>query len=89
LGYNEDSVMAKQYVLCKVDPQFRMVVFVGGDPRMPTFYPNDPAGAFKAESIDEALACRSLMPYQLGGGAEAYHVHELLPDGQVIDVEPR
>jgi hypothetical protein len=76
----------KQCVLCKRDPQYNVVVFVGGgDPRTPTF-DRDVTRAAKFESVDDALLCRSLMPHQLGG-TEKYRVHELLPDGQIIDVE--
>jgi hypothetical protein len=78
----------KTYVLCKKHPLIgpHAIAFVCGlDPRMPTFDPTaKPAARF--ETPEDAVRFRSLMPHQLGG-TEAYHVYELLEDGQLIDVE--
>jgi hypothetical protein len=57
----------------------------GSHPKMVMFHP-DVEHAARFGCIDEALAFRSLMDYQLGG-TEKYRVHELLPDGRFIDVE--
>jgi hypothetical protein len=75
-----------KYVLCKVDPQFGVEMFVCGHPRMPSF-DRDSGRAAKFESAEEALAFRSRMDHQIGG-TDKYRVHELLPDGRIIDVEP-
>jgi hypothetical protein len=78
--------MAKVYILCKQYPEVGAVTFVcGPDPRMPTFHPT-PEPAARFEEMEDALLFRSLMPHQLGG-TEKYRVHELLPDGRIIDVE--
>lgn len=78
--------MAKVYVLAKQYPEMGgAAVFVCGDPRMPTFHPTaEPA--FRFEEMEDALLYRKAMPHQLGG-TEPYRVHELLPDGRIIDVE--
>jgi hypothetical protein len=53
---------------------------------MPTFdYEVERAARF--DTIEDARLCRSLMPHMLGGGAERYHVHELHPDGRLVDLE--
>jgi hypothetical protein len=81
--------MAKQFVLCKGDPQNGGITFVaGGDSRMPTFGP-DVHRAAKFERILHALEFGCAMTHQLGGGAKQYRVHELTGDGQLIDVDPR
>jgi hypothetical protein len=77
--------MAK-YVLGKYYPQMRGHVFICGGAMAPTFDP-DVSRAFKMDSTEVALLLRSGLPHLLGG-TDAYHVHEVLPDGRVIDVEP-
>jgi len=77
----------KVYVLAKQHPHMGgAVTFVCGDPRMPSFSPvPEPASQF--EEIEDALLYRAVMPHLLGGTG-AYRVHELLLNGQIIDVEP-
>ena len=79
----------KTFVLCQQYPQMGdAIVFVcGPSPQMPTFDPT-PGPAVRFGSPEDAQAFRALMPWQLGGGPKQYRVHELLPDGSVIDVEP-
>jgi hypothetical protein len=74
------------YVLCKEHPQYRTVTFIcGPDPKTP-IHAATPEEAAKFESIKHALKHRSAMPHQ-PGGTEYYRVHELRPDGRIIDVE--
>ena len=55
-----------KYVLCKVDPQYGVAVFVCGHPKMPSF-DRDSTRAASFETREEALLYRSLMDHQLGG----------------------
>jgi hypothetical protein len=57
-----------------------------GNLALPTFS-SDPAAATKLESIDDALALRSMIGRH-HHGMESYRVHELTDDGRLIDVEP-
>jgi len=63
-------------------------VFICGGPYFPQpTFDTDVARAAKFDSIQDALAVRSMMPHLLGG-THKYRVHELLPDGSLVDVEP-
>jgi hypothetical protein len=75
-----------KYVLAKYHPEMQGHVFICGGPLAPTFDP-DVSKAATFDSIDDALLLRSGLPHLLGG-TDAYHVHEVLPDGRVVDVEP-
>jgi hypothetical protein len=61
-------------------------VFICGGPFPPTF-DVDVSRAARFDSVEDALIVRTNMPHQLGGN-DQYHVHEVLPDGRVVDVEP-
>jgi hypothetical protein len=76
----------KQYVLGKFHPEFRGTMLIGGShPKMPMFHP-DLEYARKFGSVEEALAFRMSMDHQLGG-TDKYHVHEVQPDGGLLDLE--
>lgn len=79
--------MANDYVLLSQHPRTNAVTFVGGaDPRAATFWPTR-AGAARFPTPGAALTFRGQMAPQ-PGGTGAYHVHELLPDGRLLNVEP-
>ena len=79
--------MANEYVLLKQHPRTNAVTFVGGvAPLAATFGPAR-AGAARFPTPGDALAFREHMARQPGGTGE-YHVHELLPDGRLMNVEP-
>jgi hypothetical protein len=63
-----------------------MTSFVcGDDPRRRSFHSDvDQAKHFATSAA--ALAYRNLMPRQLGGAAEEYRVHQILPDGKFVDL---
>jgi hypothetical protein len=75
----------KQYVLCKNDPNFPILFVCGDEPRFRTL-DNDRARAKRFLTPEEALAYRREMRYELGG-TDKYHVHELLPAGQLVPVD--
>jgi hypothetical protein len=74
-----------KYVLCKLDPQYGVAVFICGGPMAPTF-DRDVERAARFESIEDAQLLRSGLPHVLGG-TDKYRVHEVLPDGSIQDVE--
>lgn len=74
-----------RYVLCKVDPQYGAAVCICGGPFPPTF-DIDVERAARFDSIEEALIVRAGLPHLLGG-KHKYRVHEVLPDGTIVDVE--
>src|SRR5437660_1428218 len=79
--------MAKEYVLLKQHPRTNVVTFVGGtDPCSAAFCPTR-AGATRFPTPGEALTFRDQMARQPGGAGE-YHVHELVQDGRLMNVEP-
>ena len=78
--------MAREYVLLSQHPRTLAVTFVGGaDPRRATLYPTR-LGAARFPTVAEAMTFRGQMAEQ--PGAAAYHVHELLLDGRLMNVEP-
>ena len=78
--------MVREYVLLSQHPRTLAVTFVGGvDPRRPTLHPTR-VGAARFPTVGEALAFRGQMANQ--PGASAYHVHQLLPDGRLMNEEP-
>jgi hypothetical protein len=81
---NSGEGLVKTYVLCTVDSNETIFV-CSPNPRMPVFH-FDRYQALKFSSPQEALEHRSFMDHQLGG-KEQYRVHEVMPDGSLVDVE--
>jgi hypothetical protein len=76
------------YVLLKqhLTGRLLMTSFVcGDDPRQRSFQ-SDVDQAKHFATPDAALAYRTQMPRQLGGTAEQYRVHQILPDGKLVDL---
>jgi hypothetical protein len=75
-------VLRKQYLTGRI---FMTSFVCGDDPRWRSFHSDVDQAKHFATAAD-ALAYRKQMPRQLGGAAEAYRVHQLLPDGQFVDL---
>jgi hypothetical protein len=77
------------YVLLKQHLTGRLLVtssFVcGDDPRRRSFH-GDVDQAKQFATPEAALAYRNLMPRQLGGAAVDYRVHQILPDGKLVNL---
>jgi hypothetical protein len=77
----------KTFVLAKHHSLPPGTTFVcGSDPRLATL-DADRECAARFDSPEAARAFRGRLGHQLGDPS-AYHVHELHPDGRLIDLEP-
>ena len=75
-------VLRKQHLTGRVF----MTSFVCGDDPLRRSFHSDVEQAKRFSTAAAALAYRKQMPRQLGGTAEDYRVHQLLPDGEFVDL---
>jgi hypothetical protein len=75
-------VLRKQHLTGRIF----MTSFVCGDDPLWRSFHSDLEQAKHFATADAALAYRKQMPRQLGGTAEEYRVHQVLPDGEFVDL---
>jgi hypothetical protein len=82
------KVVMTEYVLLKQHLTGRLFLtsFVCGEDARRRSFHSDVDQAKHFATPDAALVYRSLMPRQLGGAAEEYRVHQILPDGKLVDI---
>jgi hypothetical protein len=78
----------KTYVLCNWHPEVQQGTFVCALVAGSVTYHPTPEPAVRFDTIAEAIAHRHAIADKLTWGAHKYRVHELLPDGQLVDFEP-
>ena len=78
----------KTYVLCNWHPDMHAGTCISSLDAAGVAYNPAPEHALRFKTVEEAIAFRSANVSQLTYGAHKYRVHELLPDGRLVDVEP-
>lgn len=78
--------MKNPYVLCRRYPDSGKLGFIGGSSPLYRTYVPYPGMAVRFDSIEAALQWKDELFYE--EDMIAFRVHELLPDGGVVDVEP-